>query len=146
MSRFDVCCPGRGRGKPRVCRPHQGWPPRRPGQGAWVSGTSLRGAGPRSTRREQEGFPALLKRHLALRTRGIWGLNRRASLRDSADPLQSRPLLQRRLDGGGVHVQGEGEVEGGAVAELAFGPDAATVALDDVFDDGQAEPGAALFA
>src|SRR5262245_58538511 len=40
---------------------------------------------------------------------------------------------------------GEGEVEGGAFAGFTFGPDFAAVALDNVFDDGETEAGAALF-
>ena len=42
--------------------------------------------------------------------------------------------------------QGQGEVEGLAGAEFAFGPDAAAVGQDDVLDDGQAEAGAARLA
>src|SRR5271157_6266875 len=42
--------------------------------------------------------------------------------------------------------QGQGEVEDGAFAEFAFGPDASAVGQDDVLDDGQAEAGAAGLA
>src|SRR5829696_5278201 len=35
------------------------------------------------------------------------------------------------------------EQEGGALAQLGFGPDAAAMALDDMASDGKAEPGAA---
>src|SRR6266850_7700898 len=34
---------------------------------------------------------------------------------------------------------GEGEVEGAAFFDLAFGPDAAAMGQDDVFDDGKTE-------
>ena len=40
----------------------------------------------------------------------------------------------------------DGEKESAAVAEFAFDPDLAAVGLDDVFDDGEAEAGAALVA
>ena len=46
-----------------------------------------------------------------------------------------------------VGFVGEGEGEGGAfVVVVVVEPDAAVVGLDDVFDDGEAESGAALFA
>src|ERR1043166_8312291 len=51
---------------------------------------------------------------------------------------------QRRLHGAGGF--GEGEVKGGAVAEFARSPDTTTLSLHEVFDDGQAEAGAALLA
>ena len=41
---------------------------------------------------------------------------------------------------------GQGEVELRAVAEFALSPEAATVSLEDVLDDGEAEAGAAGFA
>src|SRR5687767_9527237 len=41
---------------------------------------------------------------------------------------------------------GDGEKESAALAEFALYPDFAAVGLDDVFDDGEAEAGAALVA
>src|SRR5687767_14930872 len=49
---------------------------------------------------------------------------------------------------GGIDIsrRGNGEKESAAVAEFALDPDFAAVGLDDVFDDGEAEAGAALVA
>ena len=42
--------------------------------------------------------------------------------------------------------QGQGEVEGDALAEFALSPDAASVGLHDMLDDREAEPGSARLA
>ncbi len=47
---------------------------------------------------------------------------------------------------GGANGAGEHNVEGGAGAEVALGPDGAAVLLDDAAADGEAEAGAALLA
>src|ERR1700729_3283761 len=55
------------------------------------------------------------------------------------------PLRPARGPGGGAsgwRCRAEGEVEGGAVADGTFGPDAAAVAFDDPLDAGQADAGA----
>ena len=49
-------------------------------------------------------------------------------------------------DRSGNRRQWEREMEGCALAQLALCPDAAAVGLDDVFDDGKTEAGAAGFA
>src|SRR2546421_12603406 len=41
---------------------------------------------------------------------------------------------------------GKREIEGGAVAELAFGPDPPALACDQMFHNGKTKAGAALFA
>src|SRR5258708_37218118 len=51
-----------------------------------------------------------------------------------------RPSFDEHLGGG------EGEEEGAAVAEFAFGADGAAVGEHDVFGDGETEAGAAGFA
>ena len=64
--------------------------------------------------------------------------NRSLNIRDSADDRRQNSSF-RIISGGG-----EGEVEAGAFAEFALGPDLAAVAGDDVFHNGEAEAGAAL--
>src|ERR1039458_10722476 len=46
---------------------------------------------------------------------------------------------------GGGGGSGEGEMEGGALAQLAFDPGLSAVGLNNMFDNGQPQAGAAAF-
>lgn len=54
-------------------------------------------------------------------------------------------ILPGQVDAGG-DIGGEGELDTGALAGLAFGMDVSAVKQDDVLDDGEPETGAAALA
>src|SRR5690349_6559028 len=69
------------------------------------------------------------------------------------DEVSPHHMNSRRRDAGGPRLligrfrfHRQREIESGARARLAFGPDFSAVTLDDVLHDGQSEAGAALLA